>query len=126
MFLFVNFLQIFLSLLFFYKGTINNLGYVVVNTLGQQIVGAFHKEKLLGLVLWFNAGFGFFIRLFHSAFMLKMSFHIRVLIASIVYLCGVIGCAFSTYVGIVFAFVCIVLVGGSSNFGERFVFYIFW
>lgn len=102
-------------------GTVNNLGYVVVNSCAQQICESFQQPKLLGLVLWFNAGFGLFIRMFHSAFMLKMSFNSRMLIVTVVYIAGLIGCAFSEKVNIWFAFVMIMLVGGSSNLGESII-----
>ena len=96
-----------------------------MNSLGQKIVGAFDKDDLLGLVLWFNAGFSLFVRLIHSAFLIKIPFWVRMVITSAMYLVGLIGLAFCTYVNIAFAFVCIVFVGSSSFLGERYTILVY-
>ena len=105
---------------FLEQGIINNFSYVVVNSLSSDIVDAFDKSDYLGLVTWFNAGFGFFFRIAHSAFMLNIPVHIRIIMNTIIYLLGLLGTAFSTKVNFVFALISILFIGASSTLGERF------
>ena len=100
------------------------MSYNVVNSLAQQIVDELEKSNLLSLVTFFNAGFPVFLRLFHGAFMLRMSYLLRMVIATVMYMAGLIGLAFCTeYKIVVAAFICIILIGSSCFLGERFAFF---
>ncbi|KAK2943661.1 putative CLN3 protein [Blattamonas nauphoetae] len=105
----------------FLIGTFNNISYVVVNTSAQAICKAFDKENLVGLIVWFNAGFSFIIRLLHSFFMLKIPFTIRLAICLICYLLGLIGVALSVKIHISVAFISIVVVGCTYSLGESII-----
>ena len=111
----------FLSFLTVFQGFCNQMSYISVNSLSQQIVESFDADNLLGLVVWFNAGFTFITRVVHSAFMLRIPVPIRICIAAMLHLFGDVGLAMSTYVHIALAFVCIVLIGSGAFMGERFL-----
>ena len=109
------------SIAIFFLGFCNQMSYISVNSLSQQIVESFDQDNLLGLVVWFNAGFTFITRVIHSAFMLGIPVQIRIILAAMLHLFGDVGLALSTYVHIALAFVCIVLIGSGAFMGERFV-----
>ena len=52
--------------------------------------------------------------------MLGISVHIRMIITSLIYLIGLLGTAFSTYLNLAIALISIIFVGGSSSLGERY------
>lgn len=102
----------------FFLGIFNNFSLIAVNALAQQIVEEFDKDNLLGLVVWFNTGITFVMRIIHSVFLLGIPVKIRYFFATLFHLIGDIGLAFSTYTNIVIAFLFIVVIGSASFLGE--------
>ena len=99
-------------------GTINNLGYVVIISAAKSLSEYFNEQSLLGLIPWANVALGFAFRALNTFGLEKVPFKWRMLANTIIMGLGTVGLVFSIYVDFVFALCSIVLLGGSSSFGE--------
>jgi len=68
--------------------------------------------------LYFNVGIGFILRSINAFCLEKIAFKWRMIANAVLMLLGLLGLAFSKFVGFWFALLSVLLVGGSSNFGE--------
>eukprot|EP01094_Clydonella_sp_ATCC50884_P005572 TRINITY_DN1450_c2_g1_i1.p1 TRINITY_DN1450_c2_g1~~TRINITY_DN1450_c2_g1_i1.p1 ORF type:complete len:433 (-),score=100.92 TRINITY_DN1450_c2_g1_i1:89-1240(-) len=102
----------------FLLGTLNNFGYVVVNSNAQDLAESFDALNLLSLIPWANVAFGFGARGLNAFVLERLPHKWRIVANAGLLLLGLIGLAMSVYINFYFALFSIVLIGASSSFGE--------
>ncbi|XP_060607372.1 battenin-like isoform X4 [Ruditapes philippinarum] len=104
----------------FLLGTINNLPYVIVTSAASTIATSFGKKNLIGLVFGANVALSAIVKSVNGAFLLKVPYGVRFAANAVLMLIGLFGVAYAP--SFWFSLVCIVFVGASAAFGEKYAF----
>eukprot|EP01095_Lingulamoeba_sp_RSL-Kostka_P009610 TRINITY_DN3337_c0_g3_i1.p1 TRINITY_DN3337_c0_g3~~TRINITY_DN3337_c0_g3_i1.p1 ORF type:complete len:421 (-),score=68.55 TRINITY_DN3337_c0_g3_i1:186-1448(-) len=108
-------------------GTLNNLGYVVVNSSADDLSRKFNNQNLIGLIPGANVFFGFLVRGINTFLLEKVNYNYRVIANAIICFLGYLIILLSLVafnngangtLSFFIALLGISCVGSSSSFGE--------
>lgn len=97
-------------------GTINNFVYVVVLSSAKSVCASFGKEHLIGFIQWASVGVSIFVRMGNSYYLATWSHMLRMTIAALLTLTGLLLMALS--ISFPFTVFAVLLMGIGTCLGE--------
>ncbi|KAL0226227.1 hypothetical protein P9112_013551 [Eukaryota sp. TZLM1-RC] len=95
--------------------------YCVVISAAPSLARYFHKDSLMGLILFCNVGIGVLARIINTWFLNSISYTSRILFNTFLMTTGLIGMAFIERFNFWFMLGCVIAMGSASAMGESII-----